>query len=427
MPPNVDLNPDAGTNSLELMRRMARTSPCVTFMCAVEVEEALRAGLLAFVPIQGSPARQSVALVHRAAGRSTPSSAPRRPISAPRSRRGRRGLTRRCRGGDGARAFPRSTDRSVSDWIASAIPIRDRHRLRVEASSPKAKALRLYRGWLILDATRPEHDALIPTPEFTALDGTATLRRARVPLPFSGRRRKAPRSTATAPPSSTSWSRVAASRRSALRRRGAPLPVTSTSAAATSGQRSSTCTPHLDKGHIVDRAPNISGDFRGAIDATRTDREANWRRPDLERRMDFALRCAEVHGVTAIRTHLDSYEGQAPDSWAVFGDMRDSYAGRITLQAVALVALDVYRTPFGADLADLVAEGGGLMGGVTRATAGLHEEELADLTDLLDRLFILARARGLDVDLHVDESATRPRRRCPPWRGPRCATATKGG
>ena len=245
---------------------------------------------------------------------------------------------------------------------------------------------------------------MIPTPEFTALNGTATLRRARVPLPFLGETpegAKIDRDRAALVDVVVAGGRVASVRAAA---EGAPLPGDVDLGGRHLWPTLVDVHAHLDKGHIVDRAPNISGDFRGAIDATRTDREANWRRPDLERRMDFALRCAEAHGVTAIRTHLDSYEGQAPDTWAVFGDMRDSYAGRITLQAVALVALDVYRTPFGADLADLVAEGGGLMGGVTRATAGLHEEELADLTDLLDRLFILARARGLDVDLHVDES-----------------------
>ncbi len=68
VPPGVDLSPALETNSLDLMRRMARTSPCVAFMCAFEVEEDLRAGHLAFLPIEGGPARQSVALVHRAAG-----------------------------------------------------------------------------------------------------------------------------------------------------------------------------------------------------------------------------------------------------------------------------------------------------------------------------------------------------------------------
>ena len=68
VPPSVDLAPALETNSLELMRHMARTSPCVTFMCQFEVEEELRAGRLAFVPVQGGPALQSVALVHRASG-----------------------------------------------------------------------------------------------------------------------------------------------------------------------------------------------------------------------------------------------------------------------------------------------------------------------------------------------------------------------
>ena len=161
---------------------------------------------------------------------------------------------------------------------------------------------------------------------------------------------------------------------------------------------------HLDKGHIVERAPNLRGDFAGARDAVAADRAAHWRRPDLRRRMDFGLRCAEAHGVSAIRTHIDSYEGQAEDSWAVLGEMRDRFAGRVALQGVALVALDVYGTPFATALADIVAAGGGLMGGVTRATAGLHGEALADLDPLLDRLFTLARERDLDVDLHVDES-----------------------
>ena len=255
-----------------------------------------------------------------------------------------------------------------------------------------------------LDPPRPEHDALIPTPDLAALDGTATLRSARVPSPFLDRvpdGAAVDRDGAALVDVVLVGGRIAAVRAAA---EDAPAPGEVDLRGRHLWPTLVDVHTHLDKGHIVDRAPNGPGDFRGAIDATRADREANWRRPDLDRRMDFALRCAEAHGVAAIRTHLDSYEGQAPDSWAAFRELRDAYAGRVALQAVALVALDVYRTPFGADLADLVAASGGLMGGVTRATAGLHEEELADLTDLLDRLFRLARERGLDVDLHVDES-----------------------
>ncbi len=68
VPPNVDLIPALETNSLDLLRRMARTCPCVTFMCDFEVTEEIRLGRLAFIPIQGGTARQTVTLVHRASG-----------------------------------------------------------------------------------------------------------------------------------------------------------------------------------------------------------------------------------------------------------------------------------------------------------------------------------------------------------------------
>jgi cytosine deaminase len=160
---------------------------------------------------------------------------------------------------------------------------------------------------------------------------------------------------------------------------------------------------HLDKGHILDRATNRDGTFTSAREATAADRALNWSYEDLSRRMTFGLRCAEAHGVSAIRTHLDSYEGQAETTWAAFRDLREDWKSRVALQGVALVALDVYRGAFGEHLADIVAAAGGILGGATRATAADHEQVLADLDPLLDRLFSLAGARDLDVDLHVDE------------------------
>lgn len=162
---------------------------------------------------------------------------------------------------------------------------------------------------------------------------------------------------------------------------------------------------HLDKGHVTGRAPDSGGTHAGAREATTRDRIAHWRRDDLLARMDFGLRCAEAHGVAAIRTHLDSHEGQGEESWAAFAETRAAWAGRIGLQAVALVPVDVYRTDYAANLADLVATHGGLMGGVTRASGGSHGGGLDDLDELLDRLFTLAKERDLDIDLHVDEAA----------------------
>ncbi len=242
-------------------------------------------------------------------------------------------------------------------------------------------------------------------PNLAGLDGEAatTLRRARVPLPFLD---GAPEGAVPDRDGAVLVDiALAAGRIAAVRAAGeGPAPEGIDLAGRHLWPTLVDVHAHLDKGHIVERAPNARGDFMGARDATAADRVAHWRRPDLRRRMDFGLRCAEAHGVGAIRTHLDSYEGQGPDTWAVFRELRDAYAGRVALEGVALVALDVYRSDYATVLADIVAATGGLLGGVTRATAGLHEDELADLEDLLDRLFTLARDRDLDIDLHVDES-----------------------
>ncbi|RJL03305.1 cytosine deaminase [Paracoccus aestuarii] len=161
---------------------------------------------------------------------------------------------------------------------------------------------------------------------------------------------------------------------------------------------------HLDKAHTLGRAPDSGGTHAGARDATSRDRKAHWRRDDLLARMSFGLGCAEAHGVAAIRTHLDSHEGQAPETWAAFSEMRAAFVGRIALQAVALVPMDAWGGDYGPELADLVAAEHGILGGVTRASGGTHGA-LEGLDALLDRLFALARERDLDIDLHVDEAA----------------------
>lgn len=160
---------------------------------------------------------------------------------------------------------------------------------------------------------------------------------------------------------------------------------------------------HLDKGHVVARTPNPDGSFMGALKATGADRVAYWTAEDITQRMDFALRCAYAHGVGAIRTHLDSFPGQAEISWSVWRQMRSRWQGKIALQAVALVTIDQYATSFGADLAKLVADSQGILGAVTR-TSGDDHSNIEEIDGLLDQLFVQAKTYGLDVDLHVDET-----------------------
>src|SRR2546421_10843793 len=97
---------------------------------------------------------------------------------------------------------------------------------------------------------------------------------------------------------------------------------------------------HIDKGHIWARAQNPDGTHLGARMAVMADRDKNWSREDVAKRMDFALRCAFAHGTGALRTHIDSYPKQTPISWPLFAEMREQWKGRIALQAVALFPID---------------------------------------------------------------------------------------
>ena len=160
---------------------------------------------------------------------------------------------------------------------------------------------------------------------------------------------------------------------------------------------------HLDKGHIWTRTPNPDGSFAGALAAVAADR-AHWTEADIRLRMEYGLQCAHAHGTAAIRTHLDSDHANAANCWRVFRAMRDEWAGRIALQAASICPLEAYDGDAGSALADMVADSGGVLGGVTRL-AGQLEAPLPDgFQPRLDRLFALAEARGLDLDLHVDES-----------------------
>jgi cytosine deaminase len=85
---------------------------------------------------------------------------------------------------------------------------------------------------------------------------------------------------------------------------------------------------HLDKGHSVDRSPNADGTFHNARLGAIADR-VHWTVPDLRRRMDFGLRCAHAHGVSAIRTHIDTYQETIGRNWQAVREMRDEWRGKV--------------------------------------------------------------------------------------------------
>jgi cytosine deaminase len=162
---------------------------------------------------------------------------------------------------------------------------------------------------------------------------------------------------------------------------------------------------HLDKGHIWPRARNADGAHATAARTVAEDRAARWSPDDLARRFDFGLRCAWAHGVSAIRTHIDSYAmDEARRGWRVFDEMRQQWAGRIPDQGVAMARVDAYCGPDADALTALPARGGGCLGGILRTAAPGQAESMERIDFCLDAMFGRAAALGLDIDLHVDET-----------------------
>ena len=161
---------------------------------------------------------------------------------------------------------------------------------------------------------------------------------------------------------------------------------------------------HLDKGHILPRAPNPDGTVYGAVRTVAADRERRWSADDVRRRFEFGLRAAYAHGTCAIRTHLDCEPPQAAITWPVFAELRAAWAGRVELQGVGKFPLELYLTPEGGRFAEQVAAHGGVLGAVTVVPGVGWPAALPRVEAALDALMALAARHALEVDLHVDES-----------------------
>ena len=162
---------------------------------------------------------------------------------------------------------------------------------------------------------------------------------------------------------------------------------------------------HLDRAHTVVRSPNQNGTFADAVAATQADRLLlDARRSDRAHELRHSQRlCARRLG-DPHPSRLHSRTSRAKLA-RVCATCAPEWQGRVALQGVSLVPIDLFRDEWGDKLAALVAKSGGILGAVTRAsTSGAHGAPLDDLDALLDRLFMLAARHDLDIDLHVDES-----------------------
>ena len=157
---------------------------------------------------------------------------------------------------------------------------------------------------------------------------------------------------------------------------------------------------HLDKALTADEVPNPKGDLMGAIGAWYAAAEDG--RLSYDRTVERAAQAFEmllVHGVTAVRTHINVTSDIGIESVLAVQEAARAVEGLIDLQMVALTGWPM-TGPDSADnvraLEEAVEAGVDLVGGVPN----LQDDPATAISDVL----ALAASAGIDIDLHTDET-----------------------
>ena len=157
---------------------------------------------------------------------------------------------------------------------------------------------------------------------------------------------------------------------------------------------------HLDKALTADEVPNPKGDLMGAINAWFEAAEDG--RLSYERTVERATQAFEmllVHGVTAVRTHINVTADIGIASVLAVQEAARAMEGLIDFQMVALTGWPMTGPDSAANvraLEEAVEAGVDLVGGCPN----LQDDPPAHISDVL----ALAASAGLDIDLHTDET-----------------------
>ena len=157
---------------------------------------------------------------------------------------------------------------------------------------------------------------------------------------------------------------------------------------------------HLDKALTADEVPNPKGDLHGAIDAwARAADAGQFTHTYTVERATRALELLLVHGVTAVRTHVNVTGSIGAANVVALRQAAASLAGLIDVEIVALTGAPMVG-PDSAEnvraLHEAVEAGVDLVGGCPN-----HQTDpAAHIADVLD----LATSAGINIDLHTDET-----------------------
>ena len=156
---------------------------------------------------------------------------------------------------------------------------------------------------------------------------------------------------------------------------------------------------HLDKALTAEAVPNPKGDLMGAIDAWIAAAAAGKITPEgITERAAQAMELLLVHGVTAVRTHVNVLESIGATAVRAVREAADRYDGLLDVQIVALCGSPL-TGPAGAGtraaLAEAIEVGIDFVGGCP------HLDEDSD--GVIRMAIDAATEAGLGIDLHVDE------------------------
>ncbi|MXW99745.1 MAG: amidohydrolase family protein [Acidimicrobiaceae bacterium] len=157
---------------------------------------------------------------------------------------------------------------------------------------------------------------------------------------------------------------------------------------------------HLDKALTADEVPNPKGDLMGAIEAWFQAAEDG--RLSYGRTVERATQAFEmllVHGVTAVRTHINVTADIGIASVLAVQEAARAMEGLIDFQMVALTGWPMTGPDSAANvraLEEAVEAGVDLVGGCPN----LQDDPPAHIADVL----ALATSAGIDIDLHTDET-----------------------
>jgi len=157
---------------------------------------------------------------------------------------------------------------------------------------------------------------------------------------------------------------------------------------------------HLDKALTADEVPNPTGDLMGAINAWF--KAAEQGKLSYERTVERAVKALElllVHGVTAVRTHINVTADVGVGSVKAVQEAARAVEGLIDLQMVALTGFPMTGPGSAANLRALesaLEAGVDLIGGVPN----LQDDPTAHIRGVLK----LAKSADADIDLHTDET-----------------------